>query len=32
MGNIPVTMTDAQVREIAESFGKLKNFNLVKDL
>jgi len=31
MGGIPFTMTEAQVREICEAFGKLKQFNLIKD-
>ena len=30
MGGIPFTMTEAQVREICEAFGKLKQFNLIK--
>lgn len=32
MGNIPLTMTDGEVRKLCESFGRLKNFNLMKDL
>ena len=31
MGNIPVNMSDDEVRKICESFGKLKTFNLAKD-
>lgn len=31
MGNIPNTMSDAEVRKMCESFGRLKSFNLVKD-
>jgi len=31
MGNIPLTMSDMEVRKMCESFGRLKSFNLVKD-
>ena len=31
MGGIPFTMTEPEVREICESFGRLKSFNLIKD-
>ena len=31
MGNIPASMSDAEVRRMCESFGRLKSFNLVKD-
>lgn len=31
MGNIPNSMSDADVRKMCESFGRLKSFNLVKD-
>jgi splicing factor U2AF subunit len=31
MGNIPPTMTELEVRQICEAFGRLKSFNLVKD-
>jgi splicing factor U2AF subunit len=31
MGGIPTSMTDAEVRKMCESFGRLKQFNLVKD-
>jgi len=31
IGGLPTTMGDAEVRQLVESFGKLKSFNLVKD-
>lgn len=31
MGNIPLNMSDLEVRKMCESFGRLKSFNLVKD-
>lgn len=31
MGGIPFTMTEPQVREVCEAFGRLKQFNLIKD-
>jgi len=31
IGGIPPTMSDAEVRKMCESFGRLKTFNLVKD-
>ena len=31
MGGIPFSMTEPEVREICESFGRLKSFNLIKD-
>ena len=31
MGNIPLNMSDKDVRNMCESFGRLKSFTLVKD-
>jgi splicing factor U2AF subunit len=31
MGNIPLSMTDTDVRKMCEAFGRLKSFNLMKD-
>lgn len=31
MGGIPFTMPESEVREMCESFGRLKSFNLIKD-
>jgi len=31
MGGIPFQMQDDEVRQLCESFGKLKSFNLIKD-
>ena len=31
MGGIPFQMQEEEVREMCESFGRLKNFNLIKD-
>lgn len=31
MGNIPFSMSEADVKKMCESFGRLKAFNLVKD-
>jgi hypothetical protein len=31
MGGIPFQMHEDEVRDMCESFGKLKNFNLIKD-
>ncbi len=31
MGGIPPQMQEDEVRQMCESFGKLKNFNLIKD-
>jgi splicing factor U2AF 65 kDa subunit len=31
MGGIPFSMTESKVKEICEAFGRLKQFNLIKD-
>lgn len=31
MGGIPYNMSEADVKSMCESFGKLKSFNLIKD-
>ena len=31
MGGIPFSMPESEVREMCESFGRLKSFNLIKD-
>ncbi len=31
MGGIPFQMQEDEVRQLCESFGKLKSFNLIKD-
>ena len=31
MGGIPFTMSEDEVRDMCESFGRLKQFNLIKD-
>lgn len=31
MGGIPYNMSEADVKKMCESFGKLKSFNLIKD-
>ena len=31
MGGIPFQMQESEVRQLCESFGKLKSFNLIKD-
>jgi RNA recognition motif-containing protein len=31
IGNLPGNLPESEVRRLCESFGKLKNFNLVKD-